>query len=123
MVLAARPIGTRGLGDNTAQAKPAVVASSGDLAGTDIVTFSETATLSTSLRASDTVTFSETAKLITGALLVADTAHPEFPVRFREVGRLSVIVPQVAPPSGTVYVKRVSHTMPAPVLDANGRPT
>lgn len=93
-----------------------------NIAGTDTLTFTESGTLSTSLRANDTLTFAETGNLKGGAFLASDMANPQANVRFTATARLSVIVPPVAPPDGTVYIKRVSHTMPAPNLDANGRP-
>ena len=125
MTYGVRTYGTREYGDGMRVITTAVGGGPppGDaIAGTDTLTFSETGTLSTSLRATDTLTFTETGNLKGGAFLVADMAHPQAKVRFTEYAQLSVIVPPVAPPDGTVYVRRVSHTMPAPNLDANGRP-
>lgn len=120
-----REYGTREYGDGMRVITTAVGGGpppGNDIAGTDTLTFSETGTLSTSLRANDTLTFTETATLKGGAFLIADMTSPEAKVKFSLQGRLSVIVPPVTPPDGTVYIKRVSHTMPAPSLDANGRP-
>lgn len=120
-----REYGVREYGDGMRVITTAVGGGGGTnpIAGTDTLTFSESATLSTSLRANDTLTFTDTATVLGSVLMSSDAGNPEFAVRFRETARLSVIVPPVTPPDGTVYIKRVSHTMPAPTLDANGRPT
>lgn len=120
-----REYGTREYGDGMRVITTSVGGGppSGAMAATDTLTFSEAATLGTSLRANDTLTFTDTATIKGGALLVADMTQPQAFVRFTGRATLSAIVPPVAPPDGTVYVKRVSHTMPAPVLDANGRTT
>lgn len=125
MAYGVRQYGVRQYGDGDrviTDATPYGGGPSDNIAGSDTVTFTETATLGTSMRANDTLTFAETGNVTAAVLLVADTAHPESNVRFSGYARLSAEA-AIVPPPADVWVKRVSPTMPAPVLDARGRPT
>ena len=100
-----------------------------DIAGTDTLTFSGSGTLNVGVAVSgtDTLTFSGTGDGSSLGTFLLDTAPassvPGNRLVFTGYAMLTVEAAVVAPPSGTVYVKRVSPTMPAPVLDSRGRPT
>lgn len=98
---------------------------SDNIAGTDTLTFGGSGTLGTSLRGNDILTFGGTGVLAGAAMLVtADaTSVPQNKVTFGGYAQLTAEVAVVAPPATLRNVKRVSPTMPTPVLDARGKPT
>lgn len=125
MVLAARPIGTMGLGDNTAQAKSEAAAPTGDaLAGTDTLTFGGSATLTpgtTFISGADTLTFAGSGMLSGHTPMKTETTTEK--LTFGGWATLTAEVATVAPPATLRNVKRISPTMPTPALDSRGRPT